>query len=113
MSIPGYGGRTQSSDPGLLWPTHGLNMRERHGNVPQLAPRFSRSILGWTGRMRRLQLQAFDILCDKRHIVIELMAAFVSFTDRCLREDVSVERQMVKRHGCIVTAVVQDYLSAL
>src|SRR5215471_15920841 len=41
------------------------------------------------------------------------MAAFVSFTDRCLREDLSVERKMVKRHGCIVTAVVQEYLSAL
>src|SRR5215472_828410 len=41
------------------------------------------------------------------------MAAFVSFTYRCLREDLSVERKMVKRHGCIVTAVVQEYLSAL
>src|SRR6202035_4070755 len=54
-----------------------------------------------------------DILCDKRHIVIELMAAFVSFTYRCLREDVSIERKMVKRHDGIVTAVVQEDLSAL
>ncbi len=58
-------------------------------------------------------MQALYILCDKRQIVIELMAAFVSFTYRCLREDLSVERKMVKRHGCIVAAVVQEYLSAL
>jgi len=62
---------------------------------------------------KKAVVQAFYIVCDKRQIVLELMAAFVSFTYRCLREDLTVERKMVKRHDCIVTAVVQEYLSAL
>src|SRR5215469_16122522 len=48
LHIPGFCGRKLYRFPGGRRPVHGLKMRGRHGNGPQIDTIFSRRILGCT-----------------------------------------------------------------